>query len=191
MFRVLLCAVTLATLIPGPLIPQACHYVHPPAPPEASQFSQPPNDTRVKFVGPVIRQLNVACWYAEPGAPEKCIGGVHGFQRVQSFLPTDGIVKPEAIDTSFRQKSPLPFSAGGGTAEINNEDLPPGLFISLKGHPVFKVTKVEFPLKAHDPPLAFNGPPVTGASVELEFSHEPSNGECYLYIAVWVAVKDH
>jgi len=187
--RISMC-VTVLFLIPEILSSQdVCNYVHPPEPPKASDFIQPPADGKLKFVGPMIRQVQVACWHAEPNDSTKCIGGVHGFQRVQSFLPTDVMVRSESVNTDYRQGSTSWFSAGGAKSEIKSEDLPPGIFFSFKGHPIFKVVKVQFPTKAHDSPFAFSGELKTGASVEIDFSHEPSNGECYLYVAVWVAVK--
>jgi len=188
LWRVVTCAAVMF-FMPGVPGAQECHYVHPPEPPKASAFPQPPSDGKIKFVGPIIRQVSVTCWYAEPDAPTKCVGGVHGFQRVQVFLPTDAAAKPEAIDTSFHQQSPLPFSAGGATSEMKSDDLPGGIFVSFKGHPIFKVVKVQFPSKGLDPPFTFNGPSKTGALVDIDFSHEPTNGECYLYAAVWIAVK--
>jgi hypothetical protein len=185
---VLRCA-TITFCISGVFSAQECHYVHPPlSPPDESAFPQPPSSDKIKFVGPIIRQVGVTCWYAEPDAPAKCVGGVHGFQKIVSFVPTEPTVRSASVDTSFRQKSLSSFSAGGATSELKSEDIPPGIFVSFKGHPVFKVTKVQFPAKSVELVRLQEGL-TTGVSVELDFSHEPSNGECYLYVAVWVAVK--
>lgn len=169
------------------LFAQECHYVHPPAPPQASDFPQPPSDGHTRFSGPVIRQVNVQCWYAEPSEPSKCIGGAHGFQKVPAFLPTGEISDPALVDTAFRQKAPLPFSGGGATSDLKPDDLPAGVFVSFKGHPIFKVNQVQYPTQSQEPPLDRQSK--TGVTVAVEFQHEPSSGECYLYVAAWMAVK--
>jgi hypothetical protein len=99
------------------------------------------------------------------------------------------VLGSSTADTTFHQRAPLPFSAGGVTSEIKASELPPGMFISFKGHPVFKAVKIQYPVRSHDPPLDLNDELKTGASVEVAFSHEPTNGECYLYVAIRIAVK--
>ena len=53
----------------GSLHSQNAQYVHPPPPPQAADFPQPPNDAQFHWRGPVIGAVNVKCWYAEPSAP--------------------------------------------------------------------------------------------------------------------------
>jgi hypothetical protein len=160
---------------------QECNYVHPPAPPQSSQFEQPPSGHH--FEGPAIRQVSVQCWYAEPKAPDKCIGGVHGFQKVTRTITTE---KPDRLDVSFHQKSIASFSGGGAKSDLKVDDIPPGIFVSFIGHPIYRVTKIEYP-SSEPPSLA--GPGEDGVKVSADFNHEPSNGECYFYAAVWTAEK--
>jgi hypothetical protein len=172
-------------VIPSGLASQSCHYVHPPAPPQAKDFAQPPTDSKSKFVGPIIQQVNVACWHAEPDDPDKCVGGPHGPQKLTVFVPTQTQFKDVPINFSFHQDSLAFFSGGGAKSELKADELPSGVFVSFKGHPIYKIVKIEFPAKSADGPA----PIASGVSIQLEFSHEPTNGECYFYVAVWVATN--
>lgn len=172
----------------GGLHPAIAQYVHPPPPPQAADFEQPPNDNHTHWRGPVIRAVTVKCWTAEPSEPAKLFGGEHGTQQAKTFVPTSDLT-PSAtqVDTSFHQTTFRSFSGGGKMSDLKPKDLPPGIFVSVKGHPILKVTAVQYPIQDHDPPLF--GPQKTGVKVAFDFIHEPGNGECYLYVAVWVAVK--
>jgi hypothetical protein len=172
----------------GSLHSQDARYVNPPPPPQASDFPQPPNDAQFHWRGPVIRAVNVKCWYAEPSAPDKFLGGEHGTQQVTAFIATSDLTQPPAkIDTSFHQTTLVSFSGGGKTSDLKAKDLPPGIFVSFKGHPILKVTGVQFPTQGHD--LFPTGPTKTGVKITAEFMHNPGMGECYFYVAVWTAVK--
>jgi hypothetical protein len=170
------------------LNPAIAQYVHPAPPLQASDFPQPPNNNQFHWLGPAIRPVDVKCWSAQPAEPSKFLGGVHGIQQVNSFVPTSDLTLPRAqLDTSFRQTTLASFSGGGKFSDLKPEDLPPGIFVSFKGHPILKVTSVQYPIQDHDPPLI--GPVKTGVKVTADFMHEPRMGECYLYEAIWVAVK--
>ena|ERR1700678_884178 len=167
---------------------QSPTFVHPPKPLQPTDFYQPPNDGRTHFVGPIIRPLDVKCWYAEPSAPTKPIGGVHGFQEVVVYLPTDDLTDAAHIDNSFRQ-SPLHFAGGGATSDIKPEDLPPGIFLSFKGHPIYKVLEVKYPSQPEVRGTPSAAKSKIGVTVRINCEHEPTNGECYFYLAAWTAVK--
>jgi hypothetical protein len=164
---------------------QECHYVHPPPPPEASDFPQPPSGAHVHFLGPVIRPFQVRCWYSEPSTPSKCVGGIHGTQKVTAFVPVNA--DKSHIDRTFRQTIISSFSAGGKTSDFRAENMPPGIFISFKGHPIFAVSDVKYP--AENQESRISGQRESGVTVQVDFEHEPTNGECYLYLAVWVSVQ--
>jgi hypothetical protein len=71
---------------------------------------------------------------------------------------------------------------------MTSEDIPRGVYVSLRGHPIYRVTKISYPA-SH--PL---GPPSMGAKgsgvlVEAEFIHQPRMGECYFFAAVWLVLK--
>lgn len=164
-------------------------YVHPPAPPEAADFPQPPNDGHNSFHGPAIRPISVACWHAEPETPNNFQGGKHGFQHASAFVATNDMMSSQIhADTSFHQMAIGSFSAGGSISKLTPKDVPPGIFVSFKGHPILKVTSIEFPAQGRDNPPLF-GPLKPGVNVAIDFMHEPRMGECYIYVAVWVAVK--
>jgi hypothetical protein len=173
------CAI-LYLFAPEDLSSQDCRFIHPPPAPEASDFlDQPPTDTQTHFAGPVIQMINVRCWSAEPAQPSRCVGGVHGDQKVTVFVPTSDSVDPTRIDQSFRQKVMHSFSRGGRANDLKASDLPPGIFVSFKGHPIYKVRKIQYTMRGRK----------AGVNVTVEFVHEPSGGECYFYVAVWTAVK--
>ena len=180
-----ICAMTIVCAAAS-LRAQECNYVHPPAQPQASDFPQPPNAPDTHFRGPIIRPINAQCWYAEPSTPAKCIGGIHGVQKVTALVPIDDIDLAH-LDTNFRQKTLASFSGGGKTSALKADELPAGFFVSFKGHPVYSVTKVQYPVKGMVPPHWNQRQ--TGVNIELDFEHEPTNGECYFYVALWVAVK--
>jgi hypothetical protein len=168
---------------------QGPQYLHPPPQPQASDFPQPPSDGPTHWSGPVIRAANVKCWSAEPSAPSKFLGGEHGTQQITAFVGTsDPTSPPIQLDTSFHQTTLDSFSGGGKISDLKAQDLPPGIFVSLKGHPVIKVTSVHYPIQDHDYIPVF-GPLKTGVRVTIDFMHDPGMGECYLYVAVWTAVK--
>lgn len=180
--------VLIALGIAGGLHPLNAQYVHPPPPPQAADFEQPPNDNHTRWRGPAIRAVNVKCWTAEPSEPAKLFGGEHGTQQVTAFVPTSDLTPSAAqVDTSFHQATFRSFSGGGKMSDLKPKDLPPGIFVSVKGHPILKVTGVQYPIQDHDPALF--GPQKIGVRVAFDFIHEPGNGECYLYVAVWTAVK--
>jgi hypothetical protein len=162
-------------------------YVHPPGSLSESDFPQPPSDEHVHWRGPVIRGLNVQCWSAEPSTPSQFSGGVHGVQKVTTFVRTGDFGDVAHVDTKPRQKTVTSFSGGGARSDLKAEDIPSGIFISFKGHPIFKVTQIEYPISGQDPPLV--GASGSGVKVSAEFQHEPRMGECYFYVAVWTAVK--
>jgi hypothetical protein len=170
----------------GILLPQECHFVHPPPVPQPEEFPQPPKDGGTHFRGPVIRAFNVRCWTAEPSEPSKCIGGVEGFQKVTAFAPTSDSKDTKEADTSFHQQTLSSFSAGGATSDLKPANIPPGIFVSLKGHPIFKVRRVQYPIEMKE---NFVSPRATGVKVEADFEHTKTSGECYFYVAVWVAEK--
>ena len=117
----------------------------------------------------------------------KLFGGEHGTQHVTSFIPTSDLAPAGQVDTSFHQTNLRSFSGGGQNSDLKASDVPAGIFVSLKGHPILKVTALQYPVQDHDPPLF--GPQKTGVKLAVDFRHEPGNGECYLYVAVWIAVK--
>jgi hypothetical protein len=161
-------------------------YVHPPSGIGPSDFSQPPTNAQSRWRGPTIRQFNVRCWSAEPWAPDKPVGGTSETQAVTVFLPIEEIDGPH-LDTTFRQTNLDDFAGGGFKSELRAEDIPAGIFVAFKGHPVFRINKVEYPVSNHDP--APFGPIRTGALVSAEFLHLPTMGECYFYAAIWSAEK--
>jgi hypothetical protein len=183
---VVIVVVAVATVFDINIHSQECHFVHPLPPPAASDFPSRPTDSQKRFVGPVIRAFQVQCWSAEPSAPQKCIGGTHGTQKVSILVPINELVDPKHIDTSFRQQVLTSFSTGGWSPVLKSEDLPPGLFVSFKGHPIFKITEVRYPAEESDP---VSGTRKIGVRISAEFVHEPSMGECYFYAALWAAVK--
>ena len=85
-------------------------YVHPPAPPRPNDFRQPPAMPNAEWIGPVIKQVPVKCWYAKQTAPNVPLGGTNETQKVSTFLPM-----AETNDTSFHQNN-LNTLAGGGWA---------------------------------------------------------------------------
>jgi len=133
------------------------------------------------FRGPVIRPVNVGCWYAEPPTPSKCVGGVHGVQKVTAFVPTIDLVDPTRVDTSFHQKTLVSFAGGGMTSGLQTDKIPAGIFVSFKRHRIFAITQVQHPIQSEV--LPFSGQKKVGAKIAFDFEHEPSNGECYFYVA--------
>jgi hypothetical protein len=158
-------------------------FVHPPSAPGPSDFAQPPTLAQVHWLGPSIKQINVRCWHAEPSAPDKPVGGTSETQGIVAFIPVQG---DRNLDTSFRQTDLGTFSGGGWSSSMKPDDMPVGIFISFKGHPVFRVNKIEYPFLAHELGEIF-GPTGIGVRVSAEFLHTPTMGECYFYAAAWVA----
>ena len=153
---------------------QDCHFVRPPPAPQAEDFPQPPKKANIRFRGPVIRAFKVQCWTAEPSEPSKCTGGVKGFQKVTIFVPTkNGPTDTREADTRFQQQELSSFSAGGATSILKSADIPPGIFVSFKGHPIFKVTRVQYPTKTSED---FASSLATGVKVEADFEHEATSG---------------
>jgi hypothetical protein len=182
---ILVCVVGLLWPI-GALHSQVPQFVHPPQPPAASDFAQPPENAKTHWRGPAIGGFNVRCWSAEPSEPTQFVGGVHGIQNVTAFVSTSELMDSGGLDTSFRQTTLASFSGGGMASEVNPRDLPAGFFMSFKGHPAFKVKEVKYPASSLELPRMT---PSTGVMVVVDFLHEPRMGECGLYMAIWSAVK--
>ena len=187
--RIRILAISVALLLLSGLrtLQVQAQYVHPPGPPSVSDFPQPPSDDHMHWRGPVIRQIGVQCWSAEPSTPSQFSGGVHGVQTIRTFVRTGDSADAAHVDTTYRQKIVTSFSGGGAKSDLKADDIPPGIFISFKGHPIFKITQIQYPTSGKDPPLV--GPSGTGVKVSAEFQHEPRMGECYFYVAVWTALK--
>jgi hypothetical protein len=168
------------------VLPQECHFVHPPPAPKPEEFPQPPKVDGTHFRGPVIRSFNVQCWTAEPSDPSKCIGGVDGLQKVSVFVPTSYSPNTTQADPAFHQENVSSFSGGGLHSGLLPGDIPPGIFVSFNGHPMFKATRIQFPIEMTD---GIGGARGTGVKVEADFEHTKTSGECYFYVAVWVAEK--
>jgi hypothetical protein len=164
----------------------SAQYVHPPAPPTAQDFDQPPAKTQARMRGPQVTRANVRCWGAEPEAPTKFFGGVHDFQNVSVFVPLEPLLAGAEIDTTFRQDRVRSLDRGGADSPLTVSEVPPGLFVSIRGHPVFKVIGFKFPSQSASP-----APGRKGVTINIAFRHEPNMGECYLDVAVWVAVKQN
>jgi hypothetical protein len=144
----------------------------------------------VQWHGPEIRQVPVRCWYAEPSSPSKPIGGVDGIQKVDAFVPIFELQQNFLMDQTFRQTDTSSFSGGGKNLEFKPDAMPRGLFVSVHGHPIYRVTAVKFPSDGplYGIPLPL-GPHGNGVTVSIEFEQAPQQGECYLYVAVWLAGK--
>ncbi len=161
-------------------------FVHPSPPPTASNFRQPPPRGQGQWLGPRIRRFPVQCWHAEPSTPNKPVGGTNETQNVSVFIPFE---QHEVMQTdrTFRQTEIGNFSAGGASAAMKPEDVPAGMFASFVGHPVFQITKIEYPIEGQDPPIL--GRPGIGARITATFLHGPTMGECHFHAAVWLAGK--
>ena len=178
----------IVALVAGLALPQInqalAQYVHPTGPPPTDSFQRPSADDVRRWAGPYIHQVNVRCWYAQPTAPEKPIGGAKGIQKVSQFFPLQSGTE---IDTSYQQTKLLTFSGGGMSLGMEPREMPRGVFVSFRGHPVWSVTKIEYPTRG----ISFSTPGKTAAGIKisLDFIHEPTMGECGLYAAVWLAQK--
>jgi hypothetical protein len=93
------------------------------------------------------------------------------------------LAPPETLDTGFRQETVRSFSGGGAELTLKASDVPPGLFVSIRAHPVFRITRLEYPSMN----TAANK---RGLTVGADFRHEPSMGECYFDIAIWAVAKE-
>jgi hypothetical protein len=161
---------------------QGFTFVHPSGPPSSDSFQRPPAVAGILWNGPHIGQANSRCWSAEPTAPTIPIGGSDDWQKLVGFVAIEG--DPVAqIDNSFRQSDVHALAGGGATSELTPTDLPPGIFVSVKAHPVFKVTRIRYLEKG--PALSSKGD--RGVAVEADFLASRSMGECYFYFAVWEA----
>lgn len=172
------------TIVHKPAFSQMQH-VHPPAFFQPTAFEQPPSVTGIRWVGPAIKQIYVQCWSVNPLSPNVPVGGTKEVQKVLTFVPTPPIEKE--VEISYRQENVGSFSSGGMTSKLNAEELPRGIFISFKGHPVFRIVRIEYPKTNPIPYPAAAGR--IGATVTAEFLHTPTMGECYFYSAIWVAQK--
>lgn len=164
---------------------QTSFYVHPGPPPQAKDFQQPP-DGKYKWRGPAIRSVNVKCWYAEPSAPNVPIGGTMEKQKVEGFVPIQ--VEPGSeIDFTFVQSELGSLSGGGASSQLEAGAVPAGVFLSLRAHPVFSVTRISYPATGFSPDSV--GLFKTGLNFEADFLHHPQMGECLFFAAVWLAIK--
>lgn len=153
-------------------------YIHSRSPPTASDFPHPPTGTGLNWRGPSIKQLPARCWYAEPRAPNVPIGGTSEVQALSSFHP---IVTNSA--RTVRQTDLSALAGGGWQTPLKSDDLPSGVYVAVRAHPVFRVTKIEHPARGID---FSEGRNRTGVQITAEFLHTPTMGECYFYAAVWV-----
>jgi hypothetical protein len=160
--------------------------VHPQTAPDASKFVQPPILPSRKWRDPVIRGAGVQCWTVSPSEPATPVGGVHGAQHITVFVPLRRIGEPWQVDSTFQQTEVPSLAGGGALPVLTAADIPKGLFISVKAHPIFRVTKVKYPVTS--PPLTEPGK--SGVLLSADFSAEPEMGECYFFVAVWVAVPN-
>lgn len=168
-------------------IAQGVAFVHPAGQPPATSFDQPPPAAAgFAWKGPRIGGVYTHCWHAEPNAPTVPIGGENDWQKVSGFVRID-LDPGTEIETSFKQNTFGHLAGGGAKTELTPADLPAGIFVSVKAHPVFKVTRVHYPVTEAYPPLV--GPKVRGLRLDADFMHLPSMGECYFYFAVWEAEK--
>jgi hypothetical protein len=173
-------------LVPQPNVPVEAQVAHPPPPPDAKQFDQPPTSNTLVWVGPRIISFPVQCWRLEPSAPKKPVGGVHGWQRKSAFVSFSA-TESQGRDIRFRQQLPLRSFAGGGASHsLTERDLPEGFFVAFRGHPVWRVTSVKYPSPR---PRFMENSRTEGPAmrIDIEFRHEPTAGECYMYGAVWMA----
>ena len=160
-------------------------FVHPGEQPPDIKFEQPP--VGWTWVGPSIRQVHTLCWHAEPSNPTKPIGGSNDWQQAMGFAPIQ-LPANARIDSSYRQGELSRLAGGGSTTALKPEEMPAGVFVSAIGHPIFKVTQVQYPAKN---PIGFltgvSG--IEGGLVFADFMHLPNMGACHFYIAVWLATK--
>lgn len=170
-------------LLASPVVAQDYWNLAHQLPPQSEDFQPPPNDLIGKWQGPFINQVgDASCWRVEPNAPEMPVGGEHGTQSVVGFVR----LPPSALaghDKRFQQSQLDGFAGGGWMSNLRPEDIPAGFFLEVKAHPVFKITKVEFHRSI--PPI-FAGPVL---AVYADFLHEPPMGQCYFYLAAWIAQK--
>lgn len=153
---------------------------HPQPPPQAEDFRQPPSEAGIDWVGPFVNQVGDAtCWRVEPFAPSVPVGGQHGIQHVVGFVHLPHELLGER-DTGFSQTDMQGLAGGGQQSDLKPGAIPSGFFLTARSHPIFRVTKVELVAKT---PF-FPGPVL---AVFADFWHEPTMGECYFYLAGWIA----
>ena len=148
---------------------------------EEHEFGQPPEGAADAWWGPSISATTAKCRHVEPDDPQTPVGGIHGEQFVTSVirLPREIV---ERRDKNFEQGMLQWLSRGGRKSDLEPGDLPTGVFLAARGHPIFKVNAVELDTANI---LAGGGPALV---VTAEFVHEPRMGECYFYLAAWVAL---
>lgn len=154
---------------------------HPRPVPEEQEFRQPPEGEAGAWWGPSISATTAKCWRVEPDDPQTPVGGIHGEQIVTGVirLPREMV---ERRDKNFQQGALQGLSGGGWESDLEPGDLPAGVFLAARGHPIFKVNGVDLDSSNI---LAGGGPALV---VTAEFVHEPRMGECYFYLAAWVAL---
>jgi hypothetical protein len=161
---------------------QEYNYIHPSSV-TAADFA-PPEDPGFVWEGPVIRPFNgITCWHAEPNAPTVPVGGLDDWQKIIGFIPI-GNVKANA---GYHQKDFRTFAGGGAQREFKAEDMPPGLFLEFKAHPVWKIVSVAYPAK--DPLAILGGSKKVGVLVTAEFLAGKTMGECEFAAAAWIATS--
>lgn len=175
----------LITAVPHCVSQPPYHYVHPPPPPQAKDFAQPPRDSSRQWSEPEIRSFNTQCWSAEPNAPNGPVGGAHGLQKVFAFVPVS--TKEQRVDRTFHQTNLGSFSGGGLSSSLTAEELPSGIFISFVGHPIYRITKVQYPSRNPLIPSPFG----TLVTITADFQHEPQQAECFFYVAVWTSERSN
>lgn len=161
-------------------------FVHPPQSMTEADFPQPPDAIQSRVTGPTISSINAQCWHVEPSDPEKFVGGTMDTQNITGFIPMafpDGSER----DTTFQQNDFRNFAGGGSTAVLKQSDIPPGIFLSFRAHPIYRITKLEFPVRQSVPIFPNFGR--VGVRIFAEFKHLPRMGECYFYAAAWLVAK--
>jgi hypothetical protein len=154
--------------------------IHSNEPPDPNSFDPPPKNDNIRWLGPFIQQAGVRCWHLEPDDPTKPVGGTNELQSVIIEVP----LEISGSGANYKQSNFL-TSGGGMQAVLSAAELPEGLHISIKAHPVYRLTKVEYPVQVRFPPIF--GPARTGVRVLADFLHGPTMGECYFAVAVWAA----
>jgi hypothetical protein len=189
LLRTFLLAATLGFMAQA-VTAQSYTYVHPQPSPEGSAFRQPPHIVGKRWVGPEIVSMHVDCWHAEPDAPTTPVGGVHGAQDVVGWVQIDKVRELAAEQQSYQQSDFGTFSGGGAHLDFAESGVPHGIFVSVRGHPIWQLKSVAF-AEANGLMSKLTGRKGRGLVIKAKFTSEPSMGECYLYSAVWTLANDH